>query len=152
MRRTNVMNAVYISAFAAGLIGSVPLLGQSPGQLPPRLAAFARAIELPAKQQTQLLQGQPVSMLLETDASQEVAVFGAVWVKAPMARYLAAVQDIENMEKGEGFLLTKRISSPPRLEDFDGLKLPEEDVLALQTCEVGSCEIKLGETALAHAA
>jgi hypothetical protein len=46
--------------------------------------------------------------------------------------------------------VTKRISSPPRLEDFDKLTLPDDDISDLKTCKVGDCELKLGEGALAR--
>ena len=77
-----------------------------------------------------------------------MAIFGAVWVNAPIARYVAAVKDIESFEKGDNFLVTKRISNPPRLEDFDKLTLPPDDISDLKTCKVGDCELKLGEAAL----
>jgi hypothetical protein len=89
-----------------------------------------------------------VTQLLEADPSREVAIFGAVWIAAPASRYIAALKDIEQFEKGENFLATKRISTPPRLEDFDALRLPPEDIVDLKTCKVGDCELKLGETAL----
>jgi hypothetical protein len=105
-------------------------------------------LELTADEHQQLLAGQPVTQHLKTDPAKEVAIFGAVWVKAPMARYLSAVKDIESFEKGDNFLVTKRISEPPRLDDFDRLSLPPDDIADLKTCKVGDCEVKLGETAL----
>jgi hypothetical protein len=140
------------SALAIGLISSTALFGQSgPGPLPPRLSDFLqRQAGLTETEQAPLLQGEPVTLVLEAAAPQEVAVFGAVWVRAPIARYVAAVQDIEQMERGGSFRITKRISSPPRLEDFDQLTLTEQDVLDLKACKVGSCDIKLGEEALAR--
>ena len=69
-------------------------------------------------------------------------------MKAPVARYIAAVKDIEQFEKGGNFLVTKRISSPPRLEDFALLTFPPDDIADLKTCKVGSCELKLGEAGL----
>jgi hypothetical protein len=89
-----------------------------------------------------------VTKLLDVDESKEVGVFGAVWINAPMRRYVELVNDIENFERGNGFKVTKRISAPPRLEDFAQLHLPEEDVADLRTCRVGDCEVKLGEKAL----
>ena len=77
-----------------------------------------------------------------------MAVFGVVWVNASVARYIALVQDIEQMEKGGSFRVTKRISNPPRLEDFDQFTLPDEDIVDLRTCKVGACEVKLSEPAL----
>jgi hypothetical protein len=101
-------------------------------------------------QQKQLLGGAAVTRLLDADPSREVAVLGAIWVKAPAARYVAAVTDIERFERGENFRVTKKISTPPRLEDFAELRLPPEDVADLKSCRVGSCEIKLGDNALAR--
>jgi hypothetical protein len=71
-----------------------------------------------------------------------------VWVGAPVSRYLAAVKDIEQFERGGSFLVTKRISPSPQLEDFAALKLPPDDFADLKTCRVGSCELKLSEGAL----
>jgi hypothetical protein len=132
------------------IAGMAPVAAPSPPRaLPPRIAEYvARHVKLTAEQHAQLLQGQAVTQLLDADPSREVAIFGAVWVDAPVERYLAAVRDIEQLETGGNFLATKRISNPPRLEDFDSLSLPAEDIADLRTCRVGSCEVKLGEAAL----
>ena len=94
--------------------------GQTPSTSQPlRLSAYIeRHVKLSPDEHARLLKGEPVTRLLEVDPSQEVSIFGAVWVNAPASRYVAAVNDIEQFEKGENFLVTKRISSPPRLEDF----------------------------------
>ena len=141
---------------AAGLVAAIVLsrsdatLGvglQSP--VPARLASYLNThVKLTTEQRQQLLAGRPVTQLLETDPAKEVAIFGAVWVGAPTARYVAAVRDIESFEKGSSFLVTKRISDPPRLEDFDQLSLSADDLADLKTCKVGDCELKLGEPAL----
>jgi hypothetical protein len=89
-----------------------------------------------------------VTKLLDGDESKEVGVFGAIWINAPIRRYVDAVKDIEKFERGSKFNITKRISSPPRLEDFAQLHLPEDDLADLRTCRVESCELKLGEDAL----
>jgi len=109
---------------------------------------FTTGAKLTSEQRTRLLAGQPVTRMLDTDPSHEVAVLGAVWVAAPVVRYLAAVRDIEQFEKGESFVVTKKVSSPPRLEDFAALSIPSDDVADLKSCKVGSCELKLGEGAL----
>jgi hypothetical protein len=44
--------------------------------------------------------------------------------------------------------VTRRISSPPRLEDFSELRLPDEDIDDLRSCRVGDCDVKLGEKAI----
>jgi hypothetical protein len=62
-----------------------------------------------------------------------------------MRRYLEAVTDIENFERGGAFRITKKLSSPPRVEDFAQLQLPADDIRDLRACRVGSCEVKLSE-------
>jgi len=132
------------------VVGAASVFLQGQDQpLPSRLDSYIKAdVKLTPEKQKQLLAGQPVTRLLETDPSKEVAIFGAIWINAPIARYVAAVKDIEEFEKGDNFLATKRISSPPQLEDFDKLTLPPDDVSDLKTCTVGKCEVKLGQAAL----
>lgn len=136
-----------LALIAAGGIARAQA-GRSAG-LPPRLDSYLSTTVRPTEaERKRLMSGGPVTKLLEADASKEVAVFGAVWIDAPARRYVEAVEDIENFEKGGGFKLTKRISSPPALADFDGLRLPEDDVKDLRTCRVGDCQLKLGEKGL----
>ncbi len=117
--------------------------------LPPRLERYLTSVvKATAADRQRLLKGAPITRLFDADASNEVAVFGAIWIDAPVRRYVEAVQDIENFERGGGFKVTKRISTPPTLEDFADLHLPKEDVADLRTCRVGKCEVKLGERAL----
>jgi hypothetical protein len=138
----------YVTILALATAGAA-LRGQGQPPLPERLDSYLKTdVKLTPDEQMQLVAGQPVVKLLETDPTKEVAVFGAVWINAPIARYVAAVKDIENFEKGDDFLVTKRISNPPRLEDFDKLSLPPDDVKDLKTCKVGKCQVKLSESAL----
>jgi hypothetical protein len=95
-----------------------------------------------------LLSGNPITKLLDADASTEVAVFGAVWISAPIRQYVELLKDIERFERGGGFRLTKRISSPPRLEDFIQLRLPPDDIADLRSCRAGDCEVKLPQRGL----
>src|SRR6478672_5485890 len=87
--------AVLVAALALRPDGSLRAQGQP--SLPARFDSYIKAhVKLTADEYTQLLAGQPVTQLLETDPAKEVAIFGAVWVKAPTARYLSAVKDIES--------------------------------------------------------
>ena len=117
--------------------------------LPTKLESYVtKVVKLTADQRKQMFAGQPVTKLLDADPTREVSVFGIVWVKAPIARYVAAIRNIEQFEKGENFRVTKKVSSPPRLEDFAQLTLPADDLRDLQSCRVGSCELKLSEASL----
>jgi hypothetical protein len=118
-------------------------------KFPPRLERFLESTaRLTPEDRRQLIGGAPVAKLLPTDVTKEVAVFGAIWIDAPMRRYVEAVSDIENFERGGGFKLTRRISHPPKLDDFAELRLPDEDLRDLRRCQVGSCKLKLSEEAL----
>jgi len=109
---------------------------------------FAKYVKIDATARAQLLAGTPVTKMLESDPSKEVAVFGAVWVNAPVERYLAAVRDIEHFESGNAFRVTKKLSTPPRLEDFAQLSLSDDDIKDLRSCRVAQCDVKLAASAI----
>jgi hypothetical protein len=137
-----------VAVFTAAL---APLAAQPSGQrtLPAVVETYlSRQVKLDADARARLLAGQPVTKLLDADPTKEVAVFGAVWISAPVDRYLAAVKDIERFETGDAFRATKKVSTPPRIEDFAQLKLPDDDIADLRSCKVGQCEIKLAESAI----
>lgn len=131
------------------VVAAVEVATAQSGPFPARLEAYlTTAVQVTGEERQRLLRGEPVTKLLDADATKEVAVFGAVWVSAPMRRYVEAVSDIESFEKGGGFRVTRRISAPPRLEDFAALRVPDEDLDGLKSCRVGDCEVKLGEAGL----
>jgi len=128
---------------------SVQTLERPAGKLPSGLERFLGTVVRPtAAERKALVGGAPVTRLLDTDPSREVSVFGAVWIDAPIRRYVEAVQDIEQFERGAAFKVTKRISMPPRVEDFAELQLPKDDVADLRTCRPGDCKVKLGQRGL----
>jgi len=152
MTSSAARNPLAICAVLAALavLAAAPRQART-GPLPPQLDAYiTKVVKLPPEARAQLLAGQPVTQMLDTDPAREVAVFGAVWVAAPVSGYVAAVKNIEQFEKGENFRVTKKISSPPRAEDFAAMDLPDDDVADLRRCRVGSCELKLSEGALAR--
>ena len=141
----------FFVSMSLGLLATGAIAGSQgrSAALSPRLDSYLSTTVRPSAAERKLLiNGGPITKLLDADASKEVAVFGAVWIDAPVRRYVDAVEDIENFEKGGGFKLTKRISSPPALADFAQLRLPEDDVRDLRSCRVGACMLKLGEKGL----
>jgi hypothetical protein len=147
--RASFLRSLAVCGIAASLFPAGAARARSGAALPPVLEGYLdRHIKLDAATKSRLMSGQPVTKLLDADPSKEVAIFGAVWIGAPIDRYLAAVKDIERFESGESFRVTKKISSPPRLDDFAQLTLPAEDVKDLQSCKVGECELKLAESAI----
>ncbi len=139
------MGRLSCAALVIGVTAAVlPARGPAGAALPPRLGAYLdRHVRLDAEERARLMAGEPVSKLLPSDESKEVAVFGGVWIAAPVAQYLASVRDIERFESGDAFRVTKKISSPPRIEDFARLELPQDDIDDLRSCKVADCELKL---------
>ena len=116
--------------------------------LPPRLERYLSPVPLTKSDRTALEAGKPVTGFLDADPSREIAVLGAAWIDASPASYVTAVSDIENFERGRAFRVTKRISTPPRMEDFSALKISDDDLDDLKSCRVGDCDLKLGEAAV----
>jgi hypothetical protein len=141
--------ASLLAAFVACVL-TASLSGQSgPARLPGQLETYVtKEVKLTTAQRKAMFAGQPVTKLLDADPTTEVSVFGIIWVKAPTARYVAAIRNIEDFEKGDNFRITKKVSSPPRLEDFAQLTLPADDLEDMKSCRVGSCELKLSEASL----
>jgi hypothetical protein len=90
-----------------------------------------------------LLTGSPLVKLLDADPAKEVAVFGAIWVNAPSASYVAQVKNIEQLERGGAFRTTKRLSDPPSADDFAALTISDKDFDDLRNCTIGDCVLKL---------
>ncbi len=118
--------------------------------LPEAVATYlSNRTQISASERRGLIGGLPVARLLEdADGSREVAVFGAIWIKASPEHYVEQLQDIEQFESGDAFRVTRRISDPPQLSDFSQLDLSDEDIADLKKCRIGSCEVKLGAEAM----
>jgi hypothetical protein len=139
-----------LSAVAATIVVTTTTIETSQNTAPafPRRMDeyLAKSVKLTTAQRTSLKNGTPITKLVDVQQeSTEISVFGAIWINAPMRRYVELVKDIENFERGGGFKVTKRISTPPALGDFDALHLAEVDLGDLRTCRVGDCILKLGE-------
>jgi hypothetical protein len=123
---------------------------QTDPRFPPALETQigATVAKLSPSERRRIHQGQPVTKLLDSEVTREVAVSGVVWINAPASRYVESIKNIERHESGEGFHVTRRLSTPPKLDDFAALKLPAEDVTDLHSCRIGHCEVQLSEHAI----
>ncbi len=140
-----------VAVALALLLAATAVRTQGQGPFPPRLEAyFSKVLKLTAAERKVLLGGAPLARNLEADPTREVAVFGAIWIGAPIAKYLAALQDIERFETGAGFRATRKVGEPARLQDFAALVLPDDDMRDLRSCRVGDCELKVSAEALAR--
>lgn len=138
-----------IAALAAVLGCALVAAARQPSAFPRELDTYlTTSVRLTPAERQSLLGGAPVTKMLDADPAREVAVFGAVWIKASPDDYVRAVTDIERLERGESFLVTKKISDPPRLEDFAGWELLQDDFDDLRTCKVSDCAVKISQEAL----
>jgi hypothetical protein len=119
----------------------------SASALPHQLEKYlARSVKLTDAERKALTSGAAITKPIDVqEPNKDVSVFGAIWINAPMRRYIDALTDIENFERGAGFNVTKKISTPPALKDFDAMHLAKEDLSDLRECRVGDCIVKLGE-------
>lgn len=138
---------VAAAVFSGALVAAAPQSATFPGALETYLASSVRLT--PAERQS-LLTGAPVTKMLDADPAREVAIFGAVWIHASPEDYVRAVTDIERFEQGENFLVTKKITEPPTLEDFAALTLPDDDLNDLRSCKATDCAVKISEEGLAR--
>jgi hypothetical protein len=134
-----------VKAVAVLAASSLLMLGaQAPSRLPERLENYLTTTVRPSRaERAQLLRGDPITRFLDADPSQEVAIFGAAWINAPMQRYADAVMEIETLERGGAFTKTRRIGKPPQAADFADLQLPLDDAADLKACHSGDCEVKV---------
>lgn len=131
---------------AASLLGAVRAQQQAPPN--PEFVAFLTSrFRLDERQLAAVKQGQPVIAPLAEAVPREVVMGGVVRIDAPPERTVALVRNIERLESGNGFLHTKRLSDPPKLDDFADLTVSPEDVAALRECRPGRCDVKLGGAA-----
>jgi hypothetical protein len=129
--------ALVLWSVAAAMAGAQP-------SLPAALASFlTEEAHATLSDRETLMAGNPLVKLLDADASKEIAVLGAVWVNAPSRLYVEQVRNIEQFERGGAFRVTKRISEPPRPDDFAALTISDQDFEDLKDCKIGDCALKL---------
>lgn len=87
--------------------------------------------------------GDIVTELVQTDNPAELAVCGAVHLSAPLEFVVEQYRNVKAFKESSVFPRIGKMSVPPRLDDFNGLMLEEEDIKALQDCKAGDCKVKL---------
>jgi hypothetical protein len=140
-----VLPALLGLGLGAALLNAVPSPAAQSGPPVDDLLRRERFVEADFRA---LQAGEAVVKSLDTPVRQELAVFGAVSVEVPAARFLDRFRDIERFEKGPGIPQIGRFGNPPRLEDLASLTLPAKDVAALATCRPGDCDLKLSTAAM----
>lgn len=95
-----------------------------------------------AAELSDLRKGRVVRHAVESAAPGEIAVVGAVRVRAPIRKLIAAVGNISDFKRGPGVLEIGRFSDPPAAADLDRLTVTPDDFDA-NDCRVGDCDVRL---------
>lgn len=90
--------------------------------------------------------GQVIVKVLDLKDSREVAIVGVARLRATTGFFLRMFRDIERFDTSASQI--KKISDPPRPEDFANMRIPEEDLKNLPKCSLDDCDMKLGAPAL----
>jgi hypothetical protein len=117
-------------------------------QEPAPMPFLRKVIGLTDAQLAAVEKGQVVTKQLPSPDKPEIAAFGVVKVSGSTAMLRRKLQDFRAFRKVPQIPQIGHFSSPPRVEDLQGLTWPEADVEALKRCKAGSCDVKLGTASL----
>jgi hypothetical protein len=90
--------------------------------------------------------GKAVTRAIKTEEPREVAISGAVHIRATTDFFLRMYQDIERFDTAA--LAIKKISDPPRRDDFATMDIPDKELAALSTCKPNDCNMKFGQATM----
>jgi hypothetical protein len=91
--------------------------------------------------------GQPVARILHTDR-REIAVVGAVRIRAARERLLERYRTVNYMKPGDIVLAAGVFSEPPKASDLQPLSIEDYD-LDLRDCRPGDCRVRLSAEQIA---
>jgi hypothetical protein len=94
--------------------------------------------------------GKAVTKLLPTREQVEVGVFGAVRINGTPDRLVYWLKDIAGFRKAAELGQSRKLSSPPQINDVADLSLGADELAALRTCQPGKCDLRLGDKAIAR--
>ena len=96
------------------------------------------------------LRGSQVVVKTVPAEGREIAVVGAVRIPDDRERLVRWIRDVEGFRKAADLGLSRRLSSPPAINDFGDLTLDAGELAALQRCQPGACALRLGDRAIAQ--
>ena len=80
----------------------------------------------------------------------EIGVFGVVRIADDKERLVRWIRDVEGFRKAAELGVSRKLSSPPAINDFADLALDSKELAALQECQPGKCALRLGDRAIAR--
>ena len=112
---------------------------------PVRLEAFLRGqLRMSDAEWIALSRGKPVVKTLPETMHQEMTTAGGVRVEATaLAKFVDSFKTLEGFRTSQFVKQIGRFSETPQLADLDSLTFDDDDVDALESCEVGDCDVQL---------
>jgi hypothetical protein len=92
--------------------------------------------------------GRLVAKVVETDDRTEVLSIAGIRGPLDLDRLLGYACSPLGVRRAEDSLGEGRLSSPPTVSDFAGLRLDERDLESLSRCRVGDCRVRLTADAI----
>jgi hypothetical protein len=107
-------------------------------------AFFHPTVAIGAPELDTLAGGAPLVRFLPASGT-EVGAFTATAVAPHVTvdRVAAWMRQLELLRENRFVIATQRLSKPPRLSDFDRVRLDDEDLEAIRGCAPGHCDVKL---------
>ena len=97
----------------------------------------------------QLRAGQSVVKAMPPDG-REAGVVGVVRIPDDRERLVRWIRDVEGFRKAADLGLSRRLATPPTINDFGDLALDADELAALRACKPGDCALRLGDRAIAR--
>jgi hypothetical protein len=94
--------------------------------------------------------GQLLVKTLPTRESAEIGVLGVVRIPDDKERLVRWIRDVEGFRKAAELGVSRKLSSPPTINDFGDLAFDAGELAALQRCRPGDCALRLGDRAIAR--
>jgi len=132
----------------ATLLVAVTLLvtaGMAASQPPPLVLSYLTAAAGFTRAEIDSLEsGQVIAKVVSNDQDAEIAVAGAVRIRASRAFVVQYYNEMIRYIDGKVTLQYGKFSSPPAPADVAGLTLEPGDIETLKSCKPGDCDLKLG--------
>jgi hypothetical protein len=109
---------------------------------------FKNAAGLTAEQIAVVHGGKAIGKALKSRISDEIFVFGVVYIKAAPESYIKFANDFDRLKKLPEFLAIRKFSDPPQVSDLEGFTFDSEDIKVLKACKPHDCDIQMPAEAI----
>ena len=110
----------------------------------PAVTEFLRdQMHLSQRQIAEIQNGKAVAKILPTPNPSDILYSGPFFIRAEPVAYLHSMRDVPRLRKLGGYLGAGEFSTPPMIEDMNGLSLDQGDIEDVKSCELGNCELQL---------